>query len=216
LAAVLLLAGMGTASGVVIRGNADPLFGNGGVLNNIYWTSQIEFDVDASCIAGTGSGSCAATNMSVIGTLGPNVSTTTVNLTFSNEPVSVNLTWVNGIVTGINTSPIGPSQFFSYSGSVAGFAWIDWGIGGDGTLAELLIQNCLTEVSTTQIPSFSLSSYQDDCGPVAECLPSLELAQNSVATRITITQIPEPGILLLLVVGLSALMFARQRANIRR
>jgi hypothetical protein len=56
-----------------------------------------------------------------------------------------------------------------------------------------------------------LFSRYNDCTPSADCTPNSELADTSTTATVRIEQIPEPGMLWLVVAAMSAGWLARRR-----
>ena len=214
-AAVVLAAGMGSANAAVIRGVADPQFTSSGFLSGVFWSSIITFTVDNSCIAGTGTNTCAVSNVSATATLGPapGAGNANVSLTFTlGLPASLTIHHTAGVVDAFDTlAAIGPSGLFvDPNPSFSGFAWVDWGIGaGNLPTAQFFIQQCTTSTyhdNDTREKHYSTA-----------CTPSLGGAAGStIPATITITQIPEPGVLVLLLAALSGLWYVRRRASPNR
>jgi len=215
------LVGIGTANAIIVRGFVDPLFGGSGVENGMYWTAEIEFqDADNSCVASDGTNiTCTpdAGSLSITGTLqqqvpGPFGPVVPVDFLFSAADPVIKLNVSGGVITGIQTGIIGPTDFTTVSGpDIQGFAWVDFefGSGDSPSVANLLFQIC-PPVTVPDTRSFSFSRY-NDCTPSADCTPNSELADTSTTATVRIEQIPEPGMLWLVVAAMSAGWLARRR-----
>ncbi|MEO5766571.1 MAG: PEP-CTERM sorting domain-containing protein [Casimicrobiaceae bacterium] len=214
-AATLLALSIGSAHAAVIRGNADPQFTLSGSLSGLYWSSTILFTVADTCIAGTGTSSCAVSVTSATAALAGNVN---VNLSFlAGLPSMMSIHHTAGMVDAFDAAVIGPSAMFT-DPNLTGFAWIDWGIGaGNLATAQLFIQQCSSHSDDDDDDHHDRSKGKSS----TSCTPSFRAAAGStVPAVITITtqttQIPEPGALALLLTALSALWWVRRRGTLRK
>jgi MYXO-CTERM domain-containing protein len=215
--ALLWLAGLGTASAIVIRGSVDPIFDFGGSFGNIDWTATIQFsDADASCVSGLNATDPVGHpclfdpgTLSVTGTL-TDSSSDNAPLTFATSdstPVSIRTS--AGITTAIDTPALSlPAGTFFTLGSIHGFATVDFsfGSGGDGpaSIATMTLQQC------------SLSSddysYSLDRWTTAACTP-FGAPSTSAAASVTVSQTPEPGVLWLALTAVAGVWLVRRRTS---
>jgi hypothetical protein len=210
------VASFGNANAILVKGHIDPLFGGSGVdTSGIYWTGLLEFtDSDNSCVSGpnaNGVHTCApdAGSLSVTGTLQLGPDTAAIDFLFGGPTPVITVNVVGGVITGIQTGPIGPTDLFTL-GSLQGFGWLDFESGG---MAQLLLQLCPPPPPSDFVSLSTFSSYHSyDCEPSADCTPNMQLATRSDPAVVTIEQIPEPATTLLLLGALAAGWIVRRRS----
>jgi hypothetical protein len=207
------VASFGNANAILVKGHIDPLFGGSGVFSGVYWTGLLEFtDSDNSCVSGAnadGVHTCTpdAGSLSVTGTLQLGPDTAVLDFLFGAPTPVITVNVVGGVITGIQTGPIGPTDLFSL-GSLQGFGWLDF---ESNSMAQLLLQLCPPLSDFASFSTFS-SSHSYDCEPSADCTPNIQLTTASDPAVVTIEQIPEPATALLLLGALAAGWIVRRRS----
>jgi len=213
-AVIVLAAGVGSANAAVIRGNAEPQFTANGFLSGLSWASTIVFSVLDTCIPAPGNtGACSVTVSSVTAALAP-----------SGTPLfpipagglvlagSIHTSSTTGLVDAFDLPSITSNTFNGASvyGSFQGTAAIDWGIGDNNLPTALLSINILHcgAVETDFAVHEKHSSSYNTC--------TVGAFTSTIPATISITQVPEPGTVLLLLVAISALGYVRRRVAVRR
>lgn len=221
-AALMWLATAGNASAITVRGFVDPDFGGDatGTLAGAYWTAEIQFsDADGSCVENDGTNiACEFDSGSLVvtGTLTEDGGSITAPLNFlftGPAPTTLNINVVGGVVTAIDTAQLGPTAQFT-TDTLQGFAWIDFGFGSSESiapsLAELLVQLC----PPTETFS-SLSEFEDWCHVSPDECSATAPQFTSDPAAVTIVQVPEPGMLWLLLAALPLGALMRRRGQAR-
>jgi hypothetical protein len=221
-AAVMWFATAGSANAITVRGFVDPDFGGDatGELAGAYWTAEIQFsDADGSCVENDGPNQTCVFDpgsLVVTGTLTEDGGSITAPLNFlftGPVPTTININVVGGVVTAIDTGQLGPTAQFT-TDTLQGFAWIDFGFGNSESiapsLAELLIQLC----PPTETFS-SLSEFEDWCHVSPDECSATSPQFTSDLAAVTIAQVPEPGMLWLLLAALPLGALMRRRSQMR-
>jgi len=203
-AGVLALVFAGNASaGVVFRGAIDPIFGV--FIPGASFTGEAFFDVDQDCLAIDGtydnSNSCGVlTILSATITLvnGSNSQTLDFGPNLSPGDPVIDYIIENGTLAAVDTIDIGP-QFVAASPSIGyvGPMWLNLGhtgVAGDGLAA------------TGQL-------FTGSC--IEGCFPSHDPATSSNIATVTITQVPEPATVALLLAAMTAGWIVRRKGASR-
>jgi hypothetical protein len=226
-AALIWLASVGSANAILVRGGIDPAFdllasGQYAALSDLYWTAEIQFNVDANCLSPGNDVTCVVSGLDVTGRLS-SISTPSnfQDVTFFTSPgpnsYSLDLR-VNGSgqVTGVanDVSPLTTNVPFGFAGAnipnlLNGNTWVQFDLAGD---AQLIVALCepLTQpdnYSRTHSRTNFFSTSSGECGPQATCVTSTDPTTGNSGTgfhAVTFTQVPEPGSLWLILAALSA------------
>ena len=211
------LAGFGQANALLVRGSIDPLFNASGIDANLGWTAEISFDVASNCVAPSTTLSIAAnpacfSNLSVNGTLydhgnGDAVLDPSVNFqqnpTIPAIPLALTIGIDGaGIVNTIDTSIIG---YYSASTSLfTGNLWIRFFTNPDGTPQGDLIAQLCDPILLSSLSTFDrIRSFEyENCDHPTACLTTPVGGIASADALVRITQVPEPGALWLVALGL--------------
>lgn len=214
--AVLWGLGLGSANATLVRGSIDPTFGGSGTLAGIYWTANISFNVDSSCLAAaTQDISCAITGLTATGTVDDGTDgTVPVNYlaTPMSPPSSVDLAVdASHNVIGIGTMPIGFGTVTFPALSEVANLWVQFYLpvfNGDGVITTASQGDLIATLCTPEL-DYSLTFLDDwRCSSSGTCTPSTDPTTGDTSVRhdATIVTVPEPGSLWLIFAALAVML----------
>ena len=202
--ALALFVAANASAGVVFRGAIDPIFG--AFIPGASFTGEAFFDVDPDCLAvdGTYTNADACGILTILSatitlTNSPNSQTLDFGTNLSSPDPVIDYIIANGTLAAVDTINIGP-QFVAAVPDIGytGPMWLSLGhtgVAGDGLTA------------TGQLhPGSSPEGCFIDPDPTH---------QSTVAT-VTITRVPEPATIALLLAAMGALWIVRRRRPVKR
>ena len=202
-AALLWLASTGSADAILVRGSIDPVFGTSGTLSGLYWTADVSFNVDGSCLAAaTEDILCSISGLTATGTVNDGtdgVMNVNYLATPSSPPTQMDLAVdANQQVIGIGSAAIGFGTVGLPALQTVANLWVQFFLpvfNTDGVITtpsqgELIATTCSTTIPTVE--------------PSVVCTPAGDPAagMTSVPASVVITQVPEPSSLVLMLVAL--------------
>ena len=219
-ATLLWIASFGMANAILVRGSIDPIFGGSGTLAGIYWTADVTFNVDGSCLSTIASsismtGSCTISGLTATGTVNDSVDPT-INVNYlatpSFSPTSLDLAVDSSLnVVGIGSSPIGfgtvslPGLTPNYNTTAN--LWVQFFMPTEtlASQADLIATLCqtLTQGPRDYFDSHTIASNDSVCDQVSAC-PGTDPTSGTKSVRgdVAITQAPEPGSLALVLAAM--------------
>lgn len=219
--ALLWLAGLGTASAILVRGGIEPQFSTSGNLMDLYWTANIQFDIGSSCLSPDTTVTCAISNLSVIGTLQYQPTSGTPGPLFNvdflshdaSPPTLLSLAVdSSNQIIGIGSDAIGYAAVDMRPSLDLGNVWVQFFLPGQDSnfpdsnvgTGGLIVQQCQSTVGAnpsgtenddiTENQNAANNENEDDGLSLCDASTSpTGGAASSVIGVLQITQVPEPG-----------------------